>query len=110
MRRRIRFLPCFLALMLTGAAWGQQPPSPSSAPPAKPPAKKSPATAQSTAKPKGDDAVAEPQGAASDPDAELQLAVRQAGNDSATLVKSLEDYLVKYPDTPRRAVIYRALL
>ncbi len=45
-----------------------------------------------------------------DPDAELQVLVRQAGNDSATLVKSLEGYLVKYPDSPRRGAIYRALL
>ena len=43
-----------------------------------------------------------PRTAALDPDAELQLVVRQAGNDSATLVKSLEAYLVKYPDSPRR--------
>ena len=38
------------------------------------------------------------------------MVVRQAGNDSATLVKGLEDYLVKYPDSPRRGAIYRALL
>ena len=111
MRRRMRFLPCLLALMLTGVAWGQQTPSPSSAPPAKTPAKKSPAAAQSTAKPKSDDAPSEPQNAAAfDPDVELQLAVRQAGNDSATLVKTLEDYLAKYPDSPRKGAIYRALL
>jgi thiol-disulfide isomerase/thioredoxin len=62
-------------------------------------------------KPKSDDAPAQPQGStASDADAELQLAVRQAGNDSAMLVKSLEDYLVRYPDSSRRGAIYRALL
>jgi thiol-disulfide isomerase/thioredoxin len=111
MRRRMRFVPCLLALTLTGVAWAQQSPSPSSAPPAKAPAKKSPATTQSTAKPKSDDAPSEHQDAAvSDPDAELQLAVRQAGNDSATLVKTLEDYLAKYPDSPRKGAIYRALL
>jgi thiol-disulfide isomerase/thioredoxin len=107
----MRFIPCLLALILTGVAWGQQSPSPSSAPAAKAPAKKSPAASQPTSKPKSDDIPSEPQdAAASDPDAELQLAVRQAGNDSATLVKSLEDYLVKYPDSPRRGAIYRALL
>jgi thiol-disulfide isomerase/thioredoxin len=106
MRWRIRFFLCFLALILTGAAWGQQSPPNSSAAPAKAPAKKSTAPAQ----PKSDDAAAAPQSSAPDPDAELQLAVRQAGNDSATLVKSLEDYLAKYPDTPRRGAIYRALL
>jgi len=36
--------------------------------------------------------------------------VREAGNDSATLVKNLEEYLAKYPDSPRRAAIYRGLL
>jgi thiol-disulfide isomerase/thioredoxin len=106
----MRFVLCLPALILTGVVWGQQAPPPSAAPPAKAPAKKSPAAAQSPAKPKSDDAAAAPQDAASDPDAELQLAVRQAGNDSATLVKSLEAYLVKYPDSPRRAAIYRALL
>jgi thiol-disulfide isomerase/thioredoxin len=111
MRLRISSLVVLLAWILTGAAWGQQSPSPSAAPPAKGPAKKSPAAAQSTAKPKSNDAPSEPQdAAASDPDAELQLAVRQAGNDSSTLVKSLEDYIAKYPDSPRRGAIYRALL
>jgi len=38
------------------------------------------------------------------------MAVRAAGNDPATLVKNLEDYLTKYPDSPRRGTIYRALL
>jgi thiol-disulfide isomerase/thioredoxin len=41
---------------------------------------------------------------------ELQMAVRQAGNDSAQLIKNLEAYLVKYPDSPRRGAIYRGLL
>jgi thiol-disulfide isomerase/thioredoxin len=106
----MRFLPCLLALIMTGAAWGQQAKPPAATPPAKAPAKKSPAASQPPANPKSDDAPADSQGAALDPDAELQLVVRQAGNDSATLVKSLEAYLVKYPDSPRRGAIYRALL
>ncbi len=95
---------------MTGVAWGQQTPSPSGTPSAKAPAKKSPAASQSPAKPKSEDAAAVPQNPVLDPDAELQLAVRQAGNDSATLVTSLEAYLAKYPDSPRRGAIYRALL
>ncbi|HXP79162.1 MAG TPA: TlpA disulfide reductase family protein [Verrucomicrobiae bacterium] len=96
---------------MTGVAWGQQAQPPAAPPPAKAPAKKSPAASQPPAKPKGDDAAAAPsQDSAPDPDAELQVVVRQAGNDSATLVKSLEAYLVKYPDSPRRGAIYRALL
>lgn len=101
----------FLALILTGPVWAQQPSSPSSAPPAKTPAKKSTPSSQSTTKPKTDDSLAEPQDSgAPDPDVELQLAIRQAGNDSAELVKALEAYLVKYPDSPRRGAIYRGLL
>jgi thiol-disulfide isomerase/thioredoxin len=100
-----------MALILTGVVWGQQAPSPSSAPPAKAPAKKTPAAPQSAAKPKTDDAPADPKDAAPlDPDTELQVLVRTAGNDSAALVKSLEAYLVKYPESPRRGAIYRALL
>jgi len=100
-----------MALIMTGVAWGQQAQPPAAPPPAKAPAKKSPAASQPPAKPKGDDAAAAPsQDSAPDPDAELQVVVRQAGNDSATLVKSLEAYLVKYPDSPRRGAIYRALL
>ena len=110
MHWRSRFLVCLLALIMTGAASAQQNPSPSAAPPAKAPAKKSPLAQPSPAKPKTDDTVAPPKDAALDPDAELQLAVRQAGNDSAALVQSLEAYLVKYPDSPRRGAIYRALL
>jgi thiol-disulfide isomerase/thioredoxin len=99
-----------MALIVSGAAWGQQS-QPPSAPPAKAPAKKSPAASQPPAKPKSIDAAAAPsQDSAPDPDAELQLVVRQAGNDSAALVKSLEAYLAKYPDSPRRGAIYRALL
>ena len=100
----------FLAVSLSGVAWGQQSPSPSGAPPAKAPAKKSPAASPSAAQPKSDDANAEPKDSASDPDAELQMAVREAGNEPAALVKNLEDYLAKYPDSPRRGAIYRALL
>jgi len=96
---------------MTSVAWGQQAQPPAAAPPAKAPAKKSPAASQPPAKPKSDDAAAAPsQNSAPDPDAELQIVVRQAGNDSAALVKSLEAYLVKYTESPRRGAIYRALL
>jgi len=95
---------------MTGVAWGQQAKPPAATPPAKGPAKKSPATSQPPANPKSDDAPADSPGVALDPDAELQLVVRQAGNDSATLVKSLQAYLAKYPDSPRLGAIYRALL
>jgi tetratricopeptide (TPR) repeat protein len=106
----MRFLPCLLTLILTGAAWGQQAQSPSGAPTAKGPARKSSGAAPPNAQPKSDNAEGGPHESAPDPDAELQMLVRQAGNDSATLVTSLEAYLAKYPDSPRRGAIYRALL
>ena len=110
MQWRMRFLSSLLALIVTGVASAQHEKPPSAAPPAKAPAKKSHSASQSNNTKTRDEAPAEPQDSASDPDVELQLAVRQAGNDSATLVKSLEAYLVKYPDSPRRGAIYRALL
>ena len=78
---------------------------------AKAPAKKSSAAApQSETKPKSNDAAPTPSEPAVDPDTELQVLVREAGNDPDTLAKNLQAYLAKYPDTPRRAPIYRALL
>lgn len=73
-------LACFLLLNGGAVAFAQQPPPPSAS------------------------------GSAIDPDTELQVLVREAGNDPDTLVRNLQAYLAKYPDTPRRAPIYRALL
>jgi thiol-disulfide isomerase/thioredoxin len=107
MRCPTRWLLCLLAFSCVGAARAQQ--SPSSAPPAKAPAKKSSPSSPPAPKPKTDNAPAEPQDSPTDADAELQILVRQAGNDPATLVKNLESYLSRYPDSPRRGAIYRAL-
>src|ERR1700688_1814307 len=41
---------------------------------------------------------------------ELQQAIASAGNDRAALVRNLEAYLLKYPDSPQRPQIYRALV
>jgi thiol-disulfide isomerase/thioredoxin len=107
MQSRTRILLCLLALNGSGAAFGrQQPSSPQTAP-----QKKSAAPAAQTApKPKPTPAPAEPQDSSLNPDQELQATVQQAGNDRAALIRNLEAYLVKYPDSPRRAPIYRALL
>src|SRR5260370_7939795 len=115
MRSRIRILVCVLALGVSEAALArQQSPSPQSDSPAKPPPaqQKKPAAraAQAAPKPKSTPAPAEPQSAAPDPDTELQVAVQQAGNDRAALIRNLEAYLVSYPDSPRRAAIYAAPL
>jgi thiol-disulfide isomerase/thioredoxin len=41
---------------------------------------------------------------------ELQQTIASAGNDRAAMVRNLEAYLVKYPDSPQRPQIYRALV
>ncbi|HXJ16011.1 MAG TPA: redoxin family protein [Candidatus Polarisedimenticolia bacterium] len=43
-------------------------------------------------------------------EAELQKALASAGNDSAALVRNLKDYLQEFPDAPRKAAVYRALV
>src|ERR1700734_3193610 len=47
-----------------------------------------------------------------DADAEVQLqkAISDAGNDRAALVRNLKNYLVRFPDAPRKAGVYRALV
>lgn len=44
------------------------------------------------------------------PEEELQLALSDAGNDRASLVRNLEEYLKKYPGSQQRPQIYRALV
>ncbi|HYL86472.1 MAG TPA: thioredoxin domain-containing protein [Candidatus Angelobacter sp.] len=44
------------------------------------------------------------------PEEELQLALSDAGNDRASLVRNLEEYLKKYPQSQQRPQIYRALV
>jgi thiol-disulfide isomerase/thioredoxin len=111
MQNRLCTLLFCLALSASATALAQpQSAAPQTASPAKPPAtqqKKSSAPAQQKPKPQSDSA---PQDAPLNPDAELQATVQQAGNDRAALVRNLEAYLAKYPDSPRRAAIYRALL
>jgi thiol-disulfide isomerase/thioredoxin len=41
---------------------------------------------------------------------ELQKALASAGNDRAALVRNLRDYLQRFPEAPRRASVYRALV
>src|SRR5262245_55643846 len=44
------------------------------------------------------------------PDEELQQAISSAANDRAALLRNLEGYLAKYPDSPQRPQIYRTLV
>jgi thiol-disulfide isomerase/thioredoxin/predicted negative regulator of RcsB-dependent stress response len=88
---RSAFLFAFLAaaLVLSGAATAQEPNA--SAPSSK--------AAQ--------DAEAKKQAEA---EAALQKALADAGDDSAALVRNLTAYLARFPDSPRRSSIYRALV
>jgi thiol-disulfide isomerase/thioredoxin len=45
-----------------------------------------------------------------DAEVELQKALASASNDSAALVRNLRDYLKRFPDAPRKAAVYRALV
>jgi thiol-disulfide isomerase/thioredoxin len=47
---------------------------------------------------------------AEDPNAALDRAVREAGNDRAALVHKLQQYLERFPDAPRKTAVYRALV
>jgi thiol-disulfide isomerase/thioredoxin len=47
---------------------------------------------------------------APDPQAELQKAFASADNDSAAMVRNLKEYLRQFPDAPRKAAVYRALV
>jgi tetratricopeptide (TPR) repeat protein len=110
MRSRICALSFLLLLSWSAVASSRQSQPPSGSVPPKASAKKSSPAPQSDTKPKADDSGPSPNQPAIDPDTELQVLVREAGNDPDTLAKNLQAYLAKYPDTPRRAPIYRALL
>ncbi len=43
-------------------------------------------------------------------EAELEKAIARAGNDRAALVRNLKEYLDHFPDAPRKAGVYRALV
>jgi thiol-disulfide isomerase/thioredoxin len=108
------FLACFLALALPGAGLAQQqsPPAQSASPqtPTATQGTKSPSKAEPAEKQKDSPAGDQSQPETPGPEVELQMAVQQAGNDSAALVRNLEGYLARYPDSPRRAAIYRVLV
>jgi thiol-disulfide isomerase/thioredoxin len=76
-------------------------------PPAKPPVT---APAQTQKAPSPTESGENQAGTQADPDAELQKAIDSAGNDRAAFVKNLEAYLKRFPDSPRKPAIYRALV
>ena len=44
------------------------------------------------------------------PETELQKTIADAGNDRGALVRNLERYLQRFPDAPRKAAVFRALV
>jgi len=87
--RRVQYFLCSAALLAVLPVFAQN-----SNPP------------QSKSKP-AEDAIAKRD---ADPETELQKALANASNDSAALVRNLRDYLKRFPDAPRRAGVYRALV
>jgi thiol-disulfide isomerase/thioredoxin len=85
----IAALNLFLAISDSPRSHAQDPPQPSPRPQFK---KSQPAEKQSS------------------PADELQQAINSAANDRAAMVRNLEAYLAKYPDSPQRPQIYRALV
>jgi thiol-disulfide isomerase/thioredoxin/tetratricopeptide (TPR) repeat protein len=98
-----RLIAVFVLVLASPCAWAQQSnPPPAGAPSSAPqpsPQKKSKDFAQKEAAAK--EAAAE---------SALQTAVSNAGNDRAALVRNLKDYLQHYPDAPRKAEVFRALV
>jgi thiol-disulfide isomerase/thioredoxin len=68
------------------------------------------ASAQPPQKKAAPKSKANPEPVGPTPEEELQSAVSAASNDRAALVRNLEAYLKKYPESPQRAEIYRALV
>ena len=60
----------------------------------------------------GEQAASPPKGGTKQatPEAELQQAISAAANDRAALLRNLEAFLKKYPDSAQRPQIYRALV
>jgi thiol-disulfide isomerase/thioredoxin len=106
--RRTRLLAPLLTFiaatfLLAAASFAQESaPPPASAPAASPPAAKPVPTIVQPPEPASKKAE--------DPNAALDRAVREAGNDRAALVRKLQQYLERFPEAPRKTAVYRALV
>lgn len=102
LRNLLLLAPLAALLFAAPQACAQDPAPPASSPATPPPVAKPP---QSDSRPP------EPASKkAEDPDAALDRAVREAGNDRAALVRKLNQYLERFPDAPRKTAVYRALV
>lgn len=82
----------------------QQKVTPSPPPSAEPPQQAAPKPAPD----KPDKKASEKKGP--DPEQELRRVVEESANDRAALVRNLEEYLKRFPDTSRKVEIYRAIV
>lgn len=55
-------------------------------------------------------AAPQPAQKAEDAESELERAIEEAGNDRAALVRNLKKYLERFPDAPRKAQVFRAIV
>ena len=100
---RLRLLCCAICWTLVAVCAAAQttPQGPASSPATKPPAQ-APSSDRQAKNEEANQGVAAEEA--------LQRAVDEAGNDRAALVRKLEEYLQNYPNPPRKAAVYRALL
>lgn len=94
-------LALFVLALAAPSAWSQQSNPPTAASPAPQPSQ------QKSSKDSDQKEAAAKEAAA---ESALQKAVTDSGNDRAALVRNLKDYLQHYPDAPRKAEVYRALV
>ena len=90
---RASLLPLFLTLLLSLPALAQEPSSSASA---------APPSKNAASRKAAQDAANE--------NADLQKAINDAGNDRAAMVRNLDVFLKKYPESSQRPQIYRAIV
>ena len=107
---------CMAGAFLSAPPSFAQEPNPAIASPAVPPAQTvpTPQTIPPTQPAKPVPTIVQPPEPASkkaeDPNAALDRAVREAGNDRAAMVRKLQQYLERFPEAPRKTAVYRALV
>ena len=97
LRANVEFLTLIIPLLLLTPRLSAQTPPPAQQ--SAPPVTTAPAQKPDTQKP-----------ATPDPEQELQKAITDAGADYAKAVHNLKDYLQRFPNAPRKAAVYRAIV
>jgi thiol-disulfide isomerase/thioredoxin len=112
MQSRIRGLLFILLLTVPWTAWSQDAPPSANLLPDKPAAQQDQNAPGAAPDPQsnGNAEPRENQEKLPESEAELQFTVQQAGNDDAALVRNLEAYLHRHPESAQRLPIYRAIV